>query len=419
MAVPVTMRPNAAARGTAGQALQTHATSGMRQRAGDILGRFKEDHPEGVYSEDAAKRAFNALNARAISEKMTLTAFLEREDPTDEYEPGDPMGDMDAFERQMALAGIHTKSDHSRGIYASPVTRFYESNQPASPILYPEWLNRNIRTPLLAPAILDELVAVTTPIDGSAYRAIYLNDTVGQRRMMRVPEGSPLPEAQLLTAEHAVNLYKYGVRLKASYESVRRMRLDLLAIHIGRIGLQAQLDKASDALNTLINGDGNGNAATNYRLHADLDASATAGTLTYYAWLKWLMQPYPYQITTVVGGQAELLSVLTLQMPNINPMTLLAMLTEAQGADGGYNARIQIAQDIWTNVRLVYLQSAPSGVLLGFNKGLALEMLVENGSSLVETDKLIVPQFQEIAVSEVVGFDIIMSQAVQSLTLTA
>ncbi len=401
MTVPVAMR------GT--------RVSNMHQRAGEILGRYTpQGWPGSRYDAQIAQRAFVEINARAQAEKMTLTAFLEREDPSDEYEPNDPMGQMDAFERQLALSGIVTKSDHGRGIYASPVTRFYESNQPASPILFPEWLNRNVRTPLLAPAILDELLAVTTPIDGNAYRTIYLNDTVGERRMYRVPEGSPLPEAQLATAEHAINLYKYGVKLKATYEAIRRMRLDLLAIHIGRIGLQAQLDKASDALNTLINGDGNSNPAVNFNLSA-LDSSATVGTLTYYAWLNWLLQPYPYQITTVVGNGPALLSILTLQFPNINPMMLLSMLTEGNGLD----TKIQIAQDIWTSVRLVYLASAPSGVLVGLNKGLALEMVVENGSSLVETDRLITTQFNEVAISEVVGFGIIMSQAIQTLALTS
>ncbi len=381
-------------------------TSGqMHPRAGEILGRFADLKGEN----EAAIAARNEIVATAHERKMTLTNYLESLDPSSNYDDG-----LDAFERQLLVSGIRTQSDPVKGIFADPVNRFYASDQPASPVLFPEFINRQMRVALLAPPILDELIAITTPVDSDSYRTIYLQDTTATRRMSRVAEGGELPRVKVATSEKSISLKKYGVILEGTYEVYRRMRIDLFALHLSRIALQAMLDKSQEALDVAINGDGNGNAATNYNLTA-LDPNTTAGKLTYYAWLRWGLKLFPYQLTTVVGGEAELLSVLTLQFPNINPLMILSMLQN----DGPVNMRLQLAQDIYTNIRLVYLQTAPSNVLLGIDRRSALEMAVEIGASLTETDRIISRQLNEIAISEVVAMAQLMPQAIQSLTLNA
>jgi hypothetical protein len=254
---------------------------------------------------------------------MSLSNYLEELDPSHDYGAGDPMGGLDAFERQLMLAGIRTQSDPSKRIFADPVERFYASDQPASPVLFPEFINRQMRTPLIASSILDEMVAITTPVDTDTYRSIYLTDGVNDRRMRRVTEGSELPTVKLTTSEHPITLHKYGVKLQGTYEAFRRMRIDLFSLHLARIALQSQIDKASEGLDVLINGDGNANGATNYNL-TTLDSGTVAGTLTYKAWLRWGLKLFPYQLNTVVAGEAELLSILTLQFPNVNPLMLLS-----------------------------------------------------------------------------------------------
>ncbi len=375
--------------------------------AGEILGRFAQ-----VNSEDAAKSAFNEITVKAREQGMTLTQYLEEMDPSERYNDG-----LDAFERQLYIAGIRTQSDAVKGIFADTVERFYASDQPASPILFPEFINRQVRIAMLAPPILPELIAVTTPVDSDSYRSIYLQDTTASRQMGRVAEFGELPTVKVQTSEKSISLHKYGVKLQGSYEVFRRLRIDLFALHISRIALQAMLDKSQEALDVGINGDGNSNPATNYNL-TTLDPSTVAGKLTYSAWLRWALKLYPYQLKTVVGGEAELLSVLTLQFPNINPLMLLSMVNQA-ATQGPVNAKIQLAQDIWTSIRLVYLQSAPSNVLFGIDRDMALEMVIEIGASLTETDRVISKQYNEIAISEVVGFGQLIPQAISTLTLNA
>lgn len=385
---------------------QTARITAMHANAGEILGRFAV---AGDKQEEIVDRAKLELLMESRKAKMTLTNYLESIDPSENYNDG-----MDAFERQLFVAGIRTTSDFAKGIYADPIERFYMSDQPASPVLFPEFINRQVRVALLAPPILDELVAITTPIDSDSYRTIYLQDTVSQRQLRRVSEGGELPRLKVLTSEKAVSLRKYGAILEGSYEAYRRMRIDLFSLHLSRIALQAMLDKSQEALDVIINGDGNSNAATNYNLTA-LDPATTVSKLTYYAWLRWGLKLWPYQLTTVVGGEAELLSVLTLQFPNINPLMILSMLQN----QGPVSMKLELAQDIWTNIRLVYLQSAPANVLTGIDRRNALEMVLEIGGSITETDRIISKQLNEIAITEVLAFSQIMPQAISTMTLNA
>lgn len=389
--------------------------SHVKANAAEILGQFA-NRPS---REDALRDAKAAiLYDGAMRSGKTLSAWLEDEDPTDSYPIGDPMRAMDAYERQLFLNNIRTKSLPEQGIFADPVERFYMSDQPATPILFPEYLNRVLRATMITPNVLSDIIGTTTGINSSSYRTIYLTDTVAQRRMGRVSAGGTLPRVKLTTSDHAITLEKYGLALEMDYEAVRRIQLDLFAVHLGRIAQQAMLDKSQDAITVAINGDGNSNSASNYNL-TTLDSSTTAGNLTYKAWLRFQMKPYPYQINTVVAGEAEMLSILTLQFPNLNPSMLLAMLEQMKGNAGPMGGTVSLNANLFGAVNLVYFPLAPSNVLLGLNKSQALEMVTEIGGNITETDKIIDRQLNVVTLTEVVAFGQIINQAIATLTLNA
>ena len=143
---------------------------------------------------------------RAAYEKgMSLSAYLEQEDPSPEYRDG-----TDAFQRVLQAADIRIKSLPEYGVQASEFGEF--SRTEATRALIPEWLLRTWREvqtgrpfstramystadgaagswerpyaeatsartdQQVAPAIpLSELVAITTPINAAEYRAYYLS----------------------------------------------------------------------------------------------------------------------------------------------------------------------------------------------------------------------------------------------------
>jgi len=388
----------------------------VRTRGRDILGQFGASGGERATAVREARQAL--IIDGHMREGKNLSRWLEDQDPTQEYSTSDPLSQMDAFERQLYWAGIRTQSDPVKGLFADTVDRFYMSDQPASVILFPEFINRVLRETLIAPDILGDLIAQVTPVNSSSYRTIYLNDTIGERRMGRVTQGGEMPRVKLATSEHAIVLHKYGVILEGSYEVYRRMQIDLFARHVARIGMQAMLDKSQDALDVAVNGDGNSNPAINYNNTA-LDTAAVAGTLTYKSWLRWGMKSWPYKIDTVIGGEAELLGLLTLQFPSIDPTMLLALLTNPGPAAAGDRMRLNPASTPWANVNLIFFPLAPANILIGLQRDSALEMVMEVGASITETDKIISQQLNEIAISEVVGFGKMITNAAYTLTINA
>lgn len=340
----------------------------------------------------------------AFSEGMNLSSFLEKMDPSDENDT------LDAFERQIAKIGIKTRSNRERGIYSDKIERFYASNVPQSSVLFPEFINREMRIAKSVVSPLNGLIAVSTPINSDVYRTIYLDETdLSKYRMKRVTEGSEVPTATLATSENAINLKKYGLRLKASYEAIRRMSIDQLRIHLQAVALQTNLDKATAAIDVLINGDGNNNAATSMTA-LSLDSTATAG-ITYKAWIAFLMKLYPYQCKTIVGNEAALLEILTMQFPSVDPLMLLAKY-----ADSSTGMNVQMQNGVFTTVNLSLLPSAPDNTLVGLDSGFALEEVTEIGANLTETDKIISSQFNEIVLTEVSAFGKLYAGASKALT---
>src|SRR3990172_3757069 len=84
-----------------------------------------------------------ALYEQAFDIGMNLSQYLETIDPSG------PDDKLDAFERQLRRFRIRTKHDHKRGVYASNGEYFFNSNQPASTVLFPEYISRVARTAMM------------------------------------------------------------------------------------------------------------------------------------------------------------------------------------------------------------------------------------------------------------------------------
>ena len=66
----------------------------------------------------------------------------------------------------------------------------------------------------------------------------------------------------------------------ASYEAIRFQKLDLFSVMLRQIGAHIQKQQLSDAVDVLINGDDNDNAAVQYTI-GTTPISGTKGTLGY------------------------------------------------------------------------------------------------------------------------------------------
>lgn len=348
----------------------------------------------------------------AYKHGMTFSQLLER------LNPSTPDDKLDAFERQCRRFGIVLKNIPEKGVWASKGEMFFQSNQPASRILFPEFLNRVARVTILEDYDINWIVANIRPIDSGAFRSLYIEDTTGQRRKARVGQGAGFPTTKISWSEQAGAVYKNGIRLLMSYEFVRRAAIPLIELVINRILLQSRCDDFIDVLNVLINGDDHAspaNPATVDNLTA-LDTGASAGTLTYKGYLKFGNQFRPYKMNVAIGNIDTILQVILCQKPSADPIQLLSLLQSKERVLG---ESIRLLNPAWSSVNLIIHDDAPTLKLIGLDKRYTLEKVVEIGADLQETNKLINEQFNEIVLSESSNLSKIFKDACRILNVNA
>lgn len=355
-----------------------------------------------------------SLYEQAFDKGMNFSQYLESIDPSG------PEDKLDAFERQLQRFGIRTKHDHKNGLYASTGEYFFNSNQPASTILFPEYISRVARTAMMNEEDnINLLVASFENISGNGtYRSIYIDDTQAQRTKSRVGERGAFPVVKVTWSEKATTLAKYGVAIEMTYEFIRRASLPVIETLIGRIMLQNRLDEVSEALTVITNGDGNakeGAAATNTNLSTLQGTYAGIESLTYLAWLRWLMLFFPGRCNVAVMNSFTYANFMNMPKPSTDPIWLYSLLSTSTlgGVPSVVNPRIA---DI---VRIVVHDDVADDDIIGIDSRAALIGYRESGTDLTETNKIINGQWDEIVMSNTVGFANLFNSARRKLTCDA
>lgn len=354
------------------------------------------------------------LYDKARDRGMTLSGLLEELDPSERDANGEIKG-LDAFERQLQRFGIVTKSIPERGIYASKGDRFFQSGNPASAVLFPEFVNRVARMTMVAPSIVDHIVGLSRPLVGtSTFQSLRISWDKLNLAKKRVTQGADFPEAKFTWADEALSCYKYGRKIKASYEFIRRCSLDLLTTLIQLVVTQSRATEGEDAAAVALaasatyaynhSGAGNCDPASS--------ASQTPRSFTYTGWLKFASTFKPYLCDTFIGDTDALIRFITITKPGIDPMLLLASLNQ-----GPATINIKLGQNLWAPVTAIAEDTYPANTIVGLQKAFAMERVFEVGADMVETQKLIDTQFEEIVLSESVNFGVVYPNVIRKLTL--
>ena len=318
---------------------------------------------------------------------------LEELDPSEHYR-GTPLEGLDAFQRQLKRFDIKVK-----GAGSDLVEKFFHSTDSA--VLFPEFVSRVVRQGLEEESILPHITATVTNFDGMDYRTIASIPTGDQKALRRVEEGAEIPQTTVRTQENLVRLHKRGRMLVASYEAIRFQRLDLFSVTLRQIGAYIGRQHLQDAVEVLLNGDGNDNAAEKFTIGTS-PISGSKGTLSYEALLDFWSQFDPYTMNTMLVSTDVMLAMLKLSEFQ-NPLTGLNFqgtgnLTSPLGA------------------KLLRSAAVPQGTLIGLDKGYALEQIC--GSQVtVEYDKLIDRQLERAAITSISGFAKLFGEASKVLTV--
>ena len=311
---------------------------------------------------------------------IPFTVQLEKLDPSAQYVGGELAG-LDAFERQLKRFDIRVSGPGS-----DLVEKFFQTSD--STALFPEYVSRAVRQGMEQADLLPNLVATVTNIAGMDYRTLSSEPSDDDKSLKPVAEGAVLPQTTVTTKDHLVHLYKRGRMLVASYEALRFQKLDLFMVTLRQIGAYIGRMHVQDAVDVIMKGDGNDNAAPVFEV-GDGTISGSSGSLSYEGLLDFWSQFAPYAMNTLLVSDDMMLAMLKLQEFQ-NPLTGLnfqgtGTLTTPLGA------------------KLLRSSAVPQGTLIGLDRHYALEQI--SGSEVtVEYDTLIDRQLERAAITSISGF---------------
>ncbi len=305
----------------------------------------------------------------------SFTQVLESRDPSEQYR-GTALEGLDAFQRQLKRFDIKVK-----GTGSDVVEKFFRTADSA--VLFPEYIARSVRQGMEEADLLPQLTAAVTRFDGM------------EKELRRVDEGTEIPSTTVKVQENLVKLNKRGRMLVASYEAVRCQKLDLFSVTLRQIGAHISRMHLEDAIQVLMEGDGNGNAAP-------VDSTATEDTVTYEDLVDFWAKFDPYEMNTLLVGNDVMVKMLKLEEFQ-NPLT-------------GLNFQGTGRLSTPLGASLLRTSAMPAGTIIGLDRRFALEM-VQGSDVLVEYDKLIDRQLERAAITTISGFAKLFQGAARVLEL--
>ena len=316
----------------------------------------------------------------------SFTQVLEKLDPSEQYR-GTALEGLDAYQRQLKRFDIRVK-----GAGSDVVEKFFKTAQSA--VLFPEYIARAVKAGMEEANVLPYITATETVIDGMDYRSI-LSVPEEERELKQVAEGASIPQTTVRTRDNLVKLHKRGRMLVASYEAIRFQKLDLFSVTLRQIGAQIGRMLLEDAVDVIVNGDGNGNPAK-------VSSVAQAGKLTYEDLVAFWNDFEPYQLNALLVGTDTLPKLLDLRQ----------MRDPEAGLDFHGTGRMVTPM----GAKVLRSSAVPAGKILGLDKNYALEM-VKAGDVMVEYDKIIDRQLERAAITTISGYAKIFEDASRVLTV--
>ncbi|MCI5794607.1 MAG: hypothetical protein MR022_06675 [Ruminococcus sp.] len=301
----------------------------------------------------------------------SFTAALEELDPTSAY-CGTPLEKLDAFERQLKRFNIRVK-----GSDCDSVEKFFTSTESA--VLFPEFVTRSIRKGF-DDTILSSVCAVKTVVNSGQYLGCVLDDSTAYDVCS---QGETLPTATVTESSAATVLAKYGRLISASYESIRQQRLDVFGVMLRSVGVRLAAAVVKKAVEVLADG-----------------ADEVSTTELTYADLAELYGKFEsFDMTTVIASPALAAKIAAMDQ----------LSDSSADADGRFILPF--------GSELIKTSAAGADTIIGIDRDYALEFITST-ELVMETDKLIDRQLDQMTASITCGFRKITPDAVKVLKIT-
>ncbi len=272
------------------------------------------------------------------------------------------------------------------------VDRFFQSD-PNAKWLFPDIVREAVVAGLKRKPAYPELIIRDEAISGTSYDVPYVTESAAEEELRTVAEGAAIPESEITYGDRTVKLDKKGRGVVASYEVIRRMSVDMLRVHLMRIGERLGRNLDARAATVLVSGDSSG-AGT---------AAVTVNTATADAWVyadlvkgftKLTMDHYftPTHMLANEGLVQTLLGMSEFKDTALFDFSKTGSLSSPFGA------------------QLVPMADQPADKLTILDAGYAIQKVTEQ-DVLVESDKLINQQWDRTFITVVTDFAVIYDKA--------
>lgn len=300
----------------------------------------------------------------------SFTAALEELDNSAEY-IGTELEKLDAYERQLKRFNIRVN-----GSECDCVEKFFASTETA--VLFPEFVRRSIEKGFEG-AVLNAVTAVKTVCESSQYLGCVIDDS---ESYVTSSQGEVMPAATVTEGTVPVVLEKFGRLINASYEAVRKQRLDVFGVMLRSVGVKLAAAVVKKAMGILAEG-----------------AEAVSASALDYTALAELYGSFDcFDMTTVIANPADASKIAAMEQ----------LMDTKISADG--KMMLPFGSE------LVKTSALDANTIIGLDKRFALEFITSSGL-VMETDKLIDRQLDQISVSITCGFRKITADAVKKITV--
>lgn len=305
----------------------------------------------------------------------SFTQALSELDPDSGYKDSE-LGQLDAFERQLKRFDIKVS-----GSGCDRVEKFFLSTESA--VLFPEYVRRQIKAGMDEVSLLPCITAATSYTDSIDFRALTVTEsgtTAGVAQM-----GS-LPSTTVVLGSSAKALTKFARKLSCSYESIRKQRLESFGVILRSLGANISRAINTSAVSTL----------------AAAATASTAEAVTYAALADLWASMDSCDMDVMLCSPATMADILALDEMKFCVSDFMS------------SGRVRTPY----GVTLVKCPSLTAGTIIGIDSKCAAEV-VYGSDVIVDFDKLISTQAEEVAASILCGVSVLTSGAVKKLTVSA
>lgn len=332
---------------------------------------------------------------------------------------------LDGYDTTKHFLGLPTRDDYGNGVTLQAAADAFASYRGVR-ALFPEVIDDVVQwkyrqTEFESP---ENLISQSRTINGTELITTVVQDTEDDyERYGMIGEGARIPVWSIKASDQSVKIFKYGVGLEWTYEFGRRASLDLIAPYAIRAERQAKRAQTATAYALMKNGDGVHGAAPVRNASAvetsnSLDVGAVAaGKINWEILTAWLVERAKAgaPIDTVAGNWDMYLQWrLMFAKPTLNDgLTQIEALQRA-----GVNlARQNPGLDL--NLKFALVSSATANQLLGFSQADTVEELIENGSDIEESERIMQNQRVNLYKTKNAGYRLIFGDTRSILNLDA